>query len=119
MTKSERMKRYRSGLALSSGEKQLVAEQRRNERVAEADWSWRDDAACKDKPTDWWFGSDRVASEETQWAIAICEGCPVRAACLDFAINTHQEEGLWAGLNPRERRNERRRRQRAAQRRTA
>src|SRR4029434_1932619 len=30
-------------------------------------------------------------------AIAICETCPVRDACLTFAVRTGQQYGIWVG----------------------
>lgn len=35
-------------------------------------------------------------------AKAICEGCPVRDACLDWALE-HGEAGIWGGTTTRER----------------
>jgi WhiB family redox-sensing transcriptional regulator len=30
--------------------------------------------------------------------------CPVRAQCLDYALETHQLFGIWGGLSERQRR---------------
>lgn len=43
-------------------------------------------------------------------AKAICARCPVRSQCLDRAIATSERYGVWGGLDPAERRTERRRR---------
>lgn len=45
----------------------------------------------------------------------ICRGCPVRTACLQYALD-HQEHGIWGGLTEDERAEVKRRR---AARRTA
>lgn len=37
-------------------------------------------------------------------ARALCAGCPVRAACLDYALETGQDYGIWGGTSPAERR---------------
>ena len=68
--------------------------------IREADWSWMDRATCQDSvpgshnPV---FFSESPAL--TLEALAICDGCPVRAACRDFAIRTGQEFGVWGGLD--------------------
>lgn len=40
----------------------------------------------------------------------VCAECPVRTACLEFAIATNQPYGIWGGANAAERRSIRRRR---------
>jgi WhiB family redox-sensing transcriptional regulator len=47
-------------------------------------------------------------------ALKICAGCPVRAECLEYALNAGEKFGIWGGLGPRERRNLKRSRRRAA-----
>jgi WhiB family redox-sensing transcriptional regulator len=47
-------------------------------------------------------------------ARAVCRYCPVRVECLEYALATRQEDGVWGGTTPWERRSIRRRRQRAA-----
>ena len=36
-------------------------------------------------------------------AKAICGTCPVRKACLDYAIRIREPHGIWGGLNELER----------------
>jgi hypothetical protein len=36
-------------------------------------------------------------------AKAICAECPVRPACLDYAIQIRELHGIWGGLNELER----------------
>ena len=69
---------------------------------------WQKGANCKGSNSDLFF-LDRGAS--SQPAKAICRGCPVREACLDFALRTNQLFGIWGGLSERERRRVRRERQ--------
>jgi len=38
----------------------------------------------------------------------VCKGCEVQKACLDFAIQTNQESGVWGGTSEEERRKLRR-----------
>jgi WhiB family transcriptional regulator, redox-sensing transcriptional regulator len=75
-------------------------------------------AACKGADPDLFFGPDaelvtaRRAREAK--AKAICAGCPVRAACLAYALNAHQDFGVWGGTDEDERRAMRRRAARRA-----
>ena len=50
------------------------------------------------------------AHRERQTALAYCAVCPVREECLDFALETNQEHGIWGGLTVKARKNERKRR---------
>lgn len=82
-----------------------------------ADWTWQDNAACRGEDTALFFGPaghERPEEREVRQAKAkeICAQCPVRAACLDYAIETPERDGTWGGLNEEERALERRRRQR-------
>lgn len=75
------------------------------------DVRWREDAACRGVDTDVFFP---VTDEEAAPAKAICATCPVREECLEFALETRQEEGVWGGLTETERRRLRRRRRERA-----
>ena len=71
---------------------------------------WRQQAACRDADTELFFPeSDADAGP----ALAICATCPVREACLDFALATNQADGIWGGATEAERRRLRRRRRAA------
>ena len=71
------------------------------------DQSWRTESACAGKdPTIFFPDVGEPAIEARQ----ICEPCPVRVECLDFAVSTGEVDGVWGGLSPKERRSLRRRR---------
>jgi len=72
---------------------------------------WRLDAACRDLDTAVFFPE---TDEGVAAAKAVCATCPVREACLQFALVTRQDDGVWGGLDENERRRVRRRRQEAA-----
>jgi WhiB family redox-sensing transcriptional regulator len=75
--------------------------------------SWREEAACKGLDTNMFFpASDADAGP----AKAVCATCPVRDLCLEWAIASHQEDGVWGGMTDTERRRLRRRRRDAARR---
>ena len=67
---------------------------------------WRDYAACRDADPELFFpdGDIRSARARVQKAKLICRGCPVRAACLHWALANGQEAGIWGGLTEDERR---------------
>jgi len=69
------------------------------------------DAACQGADTSVFFPvSDTFAGE----AKAICAQCPVAEQCLEYAIATHQSDGVWGGLTSTERHRVVRRRQKVA-----
>ncbi len=69
------------------------------------------DAACQDADTTVFFPvSDTFAGE----AKAVCATCPVAEQCLEYAISTHQSDGVWGGLTAVERHRLVRRRQKVA-----
>ena len=72
---------------------------------------WRLDAACRDLDTAIFFPE---SDDEIARAKAVCASCPVRQECLDFALITRQDDGVWGGLDENERKRVRRRRQEAA-----
>ena len=58
---------------------------------------WRDQAACLEVVSadyDPFFADAKDLQAE---AIAICATCPVRDACLTFAVRTGQQYGIWGG----------------------
>lgn len=64
------------------------------------DMSWVDLAACRGVDPALFFPED---GENASGAKATCRPCPVSAACLDFALATNQDYGIWGGLNRTER----------------
>ena len=80
-------------------------------RNPRTDIEWRDDAACRGLDTNVFFPA---TDEEAAEAKAICATCPVREECLEFALLTRQDDGVWGGLTETERRRLRRRRREAA-----
>lgn len=86
-----------------------------------ASQQWRESAACAGQPVEWWYpaGPDSTRTKISNRivdapGIAICRQCPVRVACLDHAIATHEPDGIWGGLTPTSRDHHAQRRHRAA-----
>ena len=71
--------------------------------------TWQSDASCRGSDANLFFSPTHVESKEERTARetrakAICSECPVRVACLDFALMTRESHGIWGGLNELERR---------------
>lgn len=77
--------------------------------------TWRDHALCLDEDPELFFpnGVAGPAAEQAQEAKAVCGRCPVQNTCLQWAVDTRQEYGVWGGLTEGELRSLRRRSRRA------
>jgi WhiB family redox-sensing transcriptional regulator len=71
---------------------------------------WQRNAACRGPQAEVFFPpgtferkDDKVGRELR--AKDICRTCPVKAPCLDYAIDIKEPHGIWGGLNEAERRN--------------
>jgi WhiB family redox-sensing transcriptional regulator len=73
------------------------------------DWDledWRGVAACRDTDPDLFFpvGTTGLALEQIAAAKSVCRACDAQGACLEFALATNQESGIWGGTSEEERR---------------
>ena len=75
--------------------------------------NWRDYAACHGDNPEKWFpvadenrdrGESASARQQADAAKAVCNRCPVRPNCLEWALETGQDYGVWGGMSPNERR---------------
>lgn len=68
-------------------------------------YDWRRHATCHGEDPDLFYpvGQGPDALNNSDHAKAICAGCPVKAACLQHAIDTGEEHGIWGGLDETER----------------
>lgn len=73
--------------------------------------SWRQRAACRGIDPDIFYP---VSEEEADEAKAICAQCPVREACLEYALANRERDGVWGGATERERRRMIRQRRKSA-----
>jgi WhiB family redox-sensing transcriptional regulator len=82
-------------------------------------WGWQDKGRCRGASLWLFFGGGRAEREperderELYVKRTYCWPCPVRARCLDHALE-YREAGIWGGMNDDERSRERRRRARLA-----
>jgi WhiB family redox-sensing transcriptional regulator len=63
--------------------------------------AWMRDGNCRAYPPAVFFPSDGAGVEVAR---RICESCPVRALCLEYALEQRVEHGVWGGCSERERR---------------
>ncbi len=83
------------------------------------DWDaedWRDTALCRDTSPELFFpiGTTGMAIGQINAAKDICAQCSSAQQCLEFALFTNQDNGIWGGCTEDERRQLRRARQSAA-----
>jgi WhiB family transcriptional regulator, redox-sensing transcriptional regulator len=67
---------------------------------------WRRLAACRHTEPDLFFpvGTTGPAVEQIEAAKRVCRTCEVNEPCLEFALATNQESGVWGGASEEERR---------------
>jgi WhiB family transcriptional regulator, redox-sensing transcriptional regulator len=72
---------------------------------------WRDLASCRDSEPTLFFpvGTTGPAVDQIDAAIAICSTCLVQEDCLQYALETNQESGVWGGYAEDDRRRLRKR----------
>lgn len=73
--------------------------------------TWRKRAACRGIDPEVFYP---VSEEDAEEAKAICSMCPVRQACLEYALAHREREGVWGGATERERRRIHRQRRKSA-----
>ena len=78
--------------------------------LGSADYSWRNEAVCRDTDPELFFpvGTTGQALLQIDKAKEVCDECPVKVKCLDFALETNQDSGIWGGTSEEERRDIRR-----------
>jgi len=74
--------------------------------LAHAEYGWRQHAICRDTDPDLFFpiGTTGQALVQIDRAREVCNQCPVKVDCLEFALETNQDSGIWGGASEEERR---------------
>ena len=57
--------------------------------------AWMIEAACVDFLPIVDFHSTSYSEQKV--ALAICDTCPVRQKCLQYALDNHERDGIWGG----------------------
>ncbi|WP_343905185.1 WhiB family transcriptional regulator [Nocardioides aquiterrae] len=66
---------------------------------------WRLDARCATEPPDDFFpiGEGPAAQQQARRAKGVCQECPVREQCLEWALAADVRHGVFGGLDEGER----------------
>jgi len=70
-------------------------------------WKWQESAACRNQDVSRFYpptgerGEARRKREDQ--ARQICQACPVRVECAQFALSIGEEHGIWGGMTGKER----------------
>jgi WhiB family redox-sensing transcriptional regulator len=67
---------------------------------------WRHRAACRDEDPELFFpvGTTGPALLQIAEAKIACRRCPVSTECLNWALASGQDAGVWGGMSEEERR---------------
>ena len=67
---------------------------------------WRGQASCRSADPDLFFpvGTTGPAVSQIEAAKIVCRACPVQEPCLEFALATNQDSGVWGAASEEERR---------------
>lgn len=78
--------------------------------LGSADYTWRNQAICRDTDPELFFpvGTTGQALLQIAKAKTVCCECSVNVECLEFALETNQDTGIWGGTSEEERRQIRR-----------
>ena len=76
---------------------------------------WRHNAVCREEDPELFFpiGNTGPALLQIEEAKAVRRRCPVMEQCLQWALESGQDDGVWGGLSEDERRALKRRNARA------
>jgi len=67
---------------------------------------WRHAAICRDEDPELFFpiGTTGPAATQVAQAKIVCQRCPVVEPCLEWALETAQDAGVWGGASEDDRR---------------
>jgi len=65
------------------------------------DGEWMGEGSCRDMDPAVFFPSDGIGVQAAQ---RVCDECPVRVPCLEYALANRVDHGVWGGTSERERR---------------
>lgn len=71
-----------------------------NESITPHDLAWQDGALCAQTGAQFFFPEPGNSVREAK---RICAACPIRSACLEYALNNDERFGVWGGLSEKER----------------
>ena len=90
---------------------EVVSIWQRGPCMAIADVAWRSKGACQGLDAEIFYPENE---DHAEFALSVCEQCAVRIACLDYALDTREQQGVWGGATARDRRKMLRQRRQSA-----
>jgi WhiB family redox-sensing transcriptional regulator len=72
-----------------------------DKRESPDEYEWMNQGRCRGGSSDDFFPTDGLGVEAAQH---VCNGCPVKLECLEYALSNRIEHGIWGGASERERR---------------
>jgi WhiB family redox-sensing transcriptional regulator len=78
---------------------QLLFDDTRGENNVLTITDWRTLGACRDSDPNLFFpiGTTGTGATQIRQAVAICSACSIQEECLQYALETNQEAGIWGG----------------------
>ncbi|KJK39265.1 transcriptional regulator [Streptomyces variegatus] len=68
--------------------------------ITSPELDWQHEALCAQTGADFFFPEPGSSVREAK---RICGMCPIRAACLEYALDNDERFGVWGGLSEKER----------------
>jgi WhiB family redox-sensing transcriptional regulator len=62
---------------------------------------WMTKGNCFERPPSEFFPSDGVGVDRAR---KVCDECPVKTECLEYALRNRIDHGVWGGTSERQRR---------------
>ena len=90
---------------------EVVSIWQRGPCMAIADVTWRSKGACQGLDAEIFYPENE---DHAEFALSVCGQCAVRIACLDYALDTREQQGVWGGATARDRRKMLRQRRQSA-----
>ncbi|GAA5213643.1 WhiB family transcriptional regulator [Streptomyces thinghirensis] len=70
------------------------------EMITTPDLAWQEEALCAQTGADFFFPEPGSSVRDAK---RICALCPIRSACLEYALSNDERFGVWGGLSEKER----------------
>jgi WhiB family redox-sensing transcriptional regulator len=74
--------------------------------AAQTTTDWLSNGPCRTEDPEIFFpvGDGKEAARKAAEAKAVCQRCPVQERCLQWALESRQDTGVWGGMSEKERR---------------
>ena len=86
---------------VQAGQTRTALEMTLDDLFGAVEQEWQEQALCAQTDPEAFFPEKGGSTREAK---RICQGCPVRDECLEFALEHDERFGIWGGLSERERR---------------